>query len=231
MLQRGGDQMKQMMITITALALTAAASNAETLKPVTSSIKDQQVCGNGELVWAGQTTARIGFDTVVRMGDAYIAVFKLPALPAGEIIKSASLSVNITVPQSVHPGDLDWNVDVYGVRSSDTEAVLASDFFDGADDVKATKVIDNFVAIKGAAPATAGICDSGKSETFGAWLQTLYADGAPKQKYAVVRLNPDVAFGDFKKGGQYQLSSKFLQIGTGDHADVKPAMTITTGAK
>ncbi len=223
--------MKKTMITALTFALITSVSMAEQLPPVTSSIKDQQVYGCGELVWVGQTTARVGFDTVTRMGSAFIAVFKLPALPAGETIKSASLSVNITVPQSVHPGDLDWNVDVYGVRSSDTEAVLASDFFDGADDVKATKVIDNFVAIKGTTPTAAGICDSGKSETFGVWLQTLYADGAPKQKYAIVRLNPDVAFGDFKKGGQYQLSSKFLQIGTGDHAAVKPSLTITTGAK
>jgi len=223
--------MKQTMVVITALVMAMSSSRAETLKPVVSSAKDQQVCGNGELVWVGQTTARVGFDTVTRMGSALIAVFKLPDLPQGETIKSASLAVNIIAPQSIHPGDLDWNVDVYGVRSSDTEAVLASDFFDGADDVKATKVIDNFVAIKGSTPAAAGICDSGKSETFGAWLQTLYADGAPKQKYAIVRLNPDVAFGDFKKGGQYQLSSKFLQIGTGDHADVKPSLTITTGSK
>lgn len=223
--------MNKMMFMMTALALTTAASKAETLKPVFSSAKDQQVYGCGELVWVAQPTVRVGFDTVTRMGSAYIAVFKLPDLPQGETIKSASLAVNITAPQSIHPGDLDWNVDVYGVRSSDTETVLASDFFDGADDVKATKVIDNFIAIKGPVPAATGVCDSGKSEAFGAWLQTLYADGAPKQKYAFVRLNPDIAFGDFKKGGKYQLSSKFLQIGTGDHADVKPSLTIITGSK
>lgn len=223
--------MNKTMVIITALALTVSASKAETLKPVVSSAKDQQVYGCGELVWAGGTTARIGYDTVVRQGSAYLAVFKLPDLPSGETIKSAALSVKITAPQAVYGGTPDWNVDVYGVRGANAETVLASDFFDGADDVKAAKVIDNFIAVKGGTPAAVGVCDSGNNEAFGAWLQKLYTDGVPNQKYAVVRLNPDVAFADFKKGGQYQLSSIFIQIGTGDHAEVKPALTITTGTK
>ena len=223
--------MNKTMVFIAALALTTAASKAETLKPVASSAKDQQVYGCGELVWAGQTTARVGFDTVTRMGSAYIAVFKLPDLPSGETIQSASLAVTMAAPQSVHGGEPDWNVDVYGVRAANTEAVLASDFFDGANDTNTTKVIDNFVSIQGAVPAKAGLYDSGQSAAFGAWLQKLYTDGVPNQKYAFIRLNADVVYGDYKKDGKYQMGSKYVQFATGDHADAKPVLTITTGSK
>lgn len=223
--------MKKTKTVISVIVFAFAAAQAETLNPVTSSAKDQQVYGNGELVWAGQKTARVGFDTVTRLGSAYIAVFKLPDLPSGETIQSASLAVTMTAPQSVHGGEPDWNIDVYGVRAANTETVLASDFFDGADDANATKVIDNFISIQGAVPATAGSCDSGRSETFGVWLQKLYMDGVPNQKYAFVRLNPDVAFGDYKKDGKYQMGSKYVQFGTGDHETAKPVLTIITASK
>jgi len=225
--------MKKTMVLLT-LGLVASVSMADTLSPVSADKSDQQLCGSGP-IWVGQTSARIGYDIVSNMGAVYVAVFALPTLPEGETITSAALMINVLAPQGVFGGEADWNIDVYGVRSSSSAKVLPADFFEGENDDKATKVIDDFIAVKGDSPAAAGPCKSGAKEAFGAWLQTLYTGNTPNQAYAVIRLNSDVPFANYKhkKNPEIQNASRFLKIGTGDSdaAATRPTLTITTGPR
>lgn len=227
--------MKKNMITVLTFALIASFSMAEQLPPVTVDKADQGLNGGGTPGWVGQKDVRVGYGTTNTMGGAYAMVFALPTLPDGETIKSATLAINVLAPQGVFGGEADWNIDVYGVRGSSSSKVLPTDFFEGDDDTNATKVIDNFIAVKGTAPAAVGPCDTGKNVAFGTWLQTLYEGTTPKQKYAVVRLNADVAFANYKntRNSALQNTSRFLNIGTGDNdaATARPVLTITTGAK
>jgi hypothetical protein len=204
------------------------------LSPVSSEKSDQQLCGGGP-VWVGQNSARVGYDTTNNMGAVFVAVFALPTLPEGETVTSAALAINVLAPQGVFGGELDWNIDVYGVRSSGSSKVLPTDFFDGEDDTNATKVIDNFITVKGDSPAAVGSRKSGSSDAFGAWLKTLYTGNVPNQTYAIVRLNSDIPFAGYKhkKNPDLQNASRFLKIGTGDSekAEARPMLTITTGSK
>jgi hypothetical protein len=227
--------MKKTIRTVLSVTLFASVALAEQLPPVTSDKADQGLCGGGTPGWIGQKDVRVGYGTTNTMGGAYVMVFALPTLPDGETIKSATLAINVLAPQGVFGGEADWNIDVYGVRGSSASKVLLTDFFEGENDTNATKVIDNFIAVKGNAAATVGPCDTGKNAAFGTWLQTLYEGNTPKQKYAVVRLNADVAFANYKntRNSALQNTSRFLNIGTGDNdtAAARPVLTITAAAK
>ena len=227
--------MKKTMITALTFALITSVSMAEQLPSVTADKADQGLYGGGTPGWVGQKDVRVGYDTTNNMGGAYVMVFALPTLPDGETIKSATLAINVLAPQGVFGGEGDWNIDVYGVRGSSSSKVLPTDFFEGDTDTNATKVIDNFIAVKGTAPAAVGPCDTGKNATLGAWLQTLYEGNTPKEKYAFVRLNSDVAYADYKntRNSALQNTSRFLKIGTSDSdtAAARPTLTVTTASK
>jgi hypothetical protein len=227
--------MKKIIRAVLSASLFASVSMAEPLAPVTSDKADQGLYGTGALGWVGQKDVRIGYDTTNNLGGAYVMVFALPTLPDGETVKSATLAINVLAPQGVFGGEADWNIDVYGVRGSSSSKVLAADFFEGDNDANSTKVIEDFIAVKGTAPAAVGPCDAGKNAAFGAWLQTLYEGNTPKEKYAFVRLNSDVAFANYKntRNPALQNTSRFLKVGTGDNdtAAARPTLTIITGTK
>lgn len=227
--------MKKIMMAVLTFVFITSAAMAGKLSPVSSEKTDQSLWGTGAAAWIGQKESRIGYDTTNNMGGAYIAVFKLPVLPDGETISSATLSVNVLKPQGVFGGEPDWNIDVYGVRASTSSKVLPTDFFEGDNDTNATRVVDNFISVKGTVPAATGPCDSGKSAEFGAWLQKLYTGNTPNQPYVFIRLNSDVPYAGYKhiKNPAIQVTSRYLQIGTGDNetAGACPTLTITTGSK
>jgi hypothetical protein len=227
--------MKKTIRAVLSVSLFASVSMAEQLAPVAVDKADQGLCGTGALGWVGQKDVRIGYDTTNVLGSAYVMVFALPTLPDGETIKSATLAINVLAPQGVFGGEADWNIDVYGVRASGSSKVMPADFFEGDNDTNSTKVIEDFIAVKGNAPAAVGPCDTGKNAAFGAWLQTLYEGNVPKQKYAFIRLNSDVAFANYKntRNSALQNTSRFLKVGAGDNdtATARPTLTVTTGSK
>lgn len=221
--------MKKVIIVALAVTLCASVSMASVIT-LTSNPKDQVVYGinTNPPAWVGQATARVGYDVISKQGDAYIMVFTLPTLPAGETISSASLYTYSTV--TVGNNVKSWNIDVYGVRAADSTAVSTNDFFDGANDPNATKVIDDYVQIITTNKTAVGAYYSTTNTSFGAWLTTLYTGNVPNYSNAFVRMNADVAYANMTNNAGYQIASCYPTFATGDDPIVsqRPVLTLYT---
>lgn len=222
--------MKKIITTAVLAVFCAAGSNADLIN-VTANTADQQLSGDGTLTWVGQTTSRLGFDSVTKKSDVIIIPFALPVLPEGESILSASFSINVTLSQSIFGGEPNWNVDLYGIRAGSTPAaVWASDFYDGPDDPAHTKLTDNFIQVIGNTATPTGTYTS-SSDSIAEWLQTFYTGNTPNQTYVFFRVNPDVAFLSYTNASGTQVASRFLTVATADNATaaLRPVLSLTTG--
>lgn len=88
-----------------------------------------------------------------------------------------------------------FNLDLYAVRVSDTSTVLASDFYAGAADTKATLIQDNFITpdspIRVTGNPNYSTTNDAADAKLVAFLNEAYAKGANAGKYVFIRLSPD----------------------------------------
>jgi hypothetical protein len=212
---------------LTVFMLSAVFVQADVLTAVLSDGADQELYGDGTAKWVGQTTARIGADAATRQ-NSYVMPFLLPTLPEGQSITSVSLDITLKSQSYVKADGADpvWNIDLYGVRASDSVAVdLNNDGYMGENDAAATKIEDNF--FEGInlviAPGDYSTSAAG-SIALGDWLQSYYTGNTPNQTYAFLRLSPDLATLYADAGG-----SRYLEIYTGNDGTNAPELIITTG--
>lgn len=206
----------------TSLTLTLAALSAQaTTFNINSNSADQQYSGGGAATWVGQSTARIG--TGSADGSVFVMVFELPTLAEGETISTSNLDFYLDSSSNL-PSEESWNIDLYGVRTSNSATVQSTDFFMDANDASATKLEDNILAGMGtAAPTTGTHSTSIAGDTaLTDWLNSLYSGNTPIATYAFIRLNGDLAAGDMT-------NSRYVTIQTGDGTNA-PVLQINTSA-
>ena len=139
---------------VCAASLLAGNVSAAVIGPIATEVSDIELRGASH-AWVGQTTARIGRDVAAGgLGNNYLAVFALPTLASGESISSADFQFNLKTTATNFNGEDPFNIDVYGVRGSNSSAVIdVADFFVGADDTGTTKIEDDILTL-GAGPST-----------------------------------------------------------------------------
>lgn len=212
--------MKKPLSTSLALVLAALSAQAATYD-LDSNIADQERHGDGAAQWVGQSTARIGMG--VASGSAFVFVFELPTLGAGETISAANFDTTVT-QANVFNDPIEWNIDLYGVRSSNSSTVLAADFFMDANDASATMLQDNFWAgldVQANAPAVGEHSTSIAGDAaLTAWLNSLYTGSTPDAAYAFLRMNGDLIAGSMQ-------ASRWVTIETGNGTNL-PGLQITT---
>lgn len=214
--------MNKLLFTSLALVLTALNAQAATHN-ISSGTTDQERYGDGGSNWVGQSTSNIGKSSV--SGNAFIFVFELPTLAPGETISSANFSTYVSSNGNIFNGtDSVWNIDLYGVRTSDSSTVLAADFFMEANDTSATKIQDNFWADLNSASSAPAVGEHSTSiagdSALTAWLNSLYTGTTPNQTYAFMRLNADKAPTEIT-------NSRFVTIQTGNGTNL-PVLQITS---
>ncbi len=210
---------------VCAASLLAGNVSAAVIGPIATEVSDIELRGAGH-AWVGQTTARIGRDVGGgSLGNNYLAVFALPTLASGESISSADFQFNLKTTATNFNGEDPFNIDVYGVRGSNSSAVIdVADFFVGADDTGTTKIEDDILTL-GAGPSTGsapGVYTTSSGVALGAWLSTLYGgDETPDVAYAFIRLSPDALASSTSGSHFFTIYSNITDA---------PTLTITTAA-
>ncbi len=208
------------VIGLVVTSLLAGEAGATLVGPVASDAADQVVRGNGTLRFVGQNPNRVGPENTTNMGHALVLVFALPTLPSGESITEADLQLNVVSKNGPFGGDPNYNIDAYGVRTSNSSSVLVSDFFMDANDVSATKIQEDMLSWLSSG---AGIHNTTNDAAVGAWLSTLYTGDTPNDTYAFIRLNGDVPVTSLP-------ANRYFNISTGDGSTNAPLLSITTAA-
>ena len=149
---------------------------------------------------------------------AYVMVFQLPTLAAGETVTDANLDVVLVNLRSGMIG----NVDLYGLPYRSASAVIAADYYQGvyAGDVAATALQDDICVLT--TPLGPVASDAVGDSNIAAYLNAQYAAGAQGGDYVFLRLSPDV---DEAPNYQYYAFAS----ANADDAGTRPVLTITTG--
>lgn len=149
--------------------------------------------------WDGQPNERVGHSP----DAAFVYVFELPTLSDGEVVSTADFKTTVT-------GGNDWGalyqkgVDLYGVRLSDSNVVLISDYYGGAFAATGNNGVgiqENFVyqpnnyngSLDPTLPGDYHTDDTADT-ALATWLQSLYDSPSydpAGSNYAFIRLNGD----------------------------------------
>jgi hypothetical protein len=185
---------------------------------------DQDLFSDNTAAYVSGPLGRVGSGYVGKPQSVSVLPFKLPALPPGERIISATLRANLEFWS-------DWgaslkNIDIYGigVTRDSSGANYPANFVNGvtpASNASAFLLQDNWIT-----PADiTGNSGSGKtipkvSQDFGWFVQALYDNGALAGKYGFLSLAHDATL----------TSQRFYGITSADGTSFpKPVITIVTG--
>ena len=122
-------------------------------------------------------------------GRNAVMIFALPALPFGQQVISAALTIDV----AGRSGSPSFNGDLWGIGFQTNTTPLLEYFEADSGDSSNTKLQDNVLL-----PSTsAGSVFTGNSTSFGAYLQTFYATNPAYGggAYVFLRLNPDANAG------------------------------------
>lgn len=174
--------------------------------------------------WNGDGGLQMGDDNAEFNKDdqAGIAVFELPDL-AGETIGTASLDFTFTSGAFLGPGGdgLPKGVDVYGLRTSSSNAVQTSDYGFGSTPGNGDLIQDDIFVITNSEPFPGAVSistDATGDANLASWLQNQYDNGANAGDYVFIRLNLDDA------------TNNALAFGSANNATEanRPSLTIAT---
>jgi hypothetical protein len=187
----------------------------------------------GDAISAGVSGAmRVGSRTVsssTGFGTAAspIFAFELPALPAGEAVSSATLSIMTKTQTSNLPAS-GVNADLYGLPYD--AAALDQDptryYAGGNDTTSGVELLqDNFLV-----PADAAAADARHvSVDISAWLQAQYDAGAVAGDFAILRFSYDQV-PDLHAHNRYLIWQRRASSTTENDSSVWPYLNITTEA-
>ncbi len=153
--------------------------------------ESREVYFGGEVVDTAATdpeTARIGYcsATDVLWDGNLILAFKLPALPAGKVISSASLSW-LYLGHGSRTGPTH---DLYGLNyrpAATSPLITAADFYVGTSDAAATKIGANVTDFNAVGQ---WLGTDAQSKLLAAYIQAQYANGAAQNDWILLRINP-----------------------------------------
>lgn len=171
---------------------------------------DRGIRNGDTLLNASSTNCRIGTETAGQT-TCYVVPFLLPAIPAGEVITEASLSL-YSETQNYLNGQA--NMDVRGVRTATTSAVQLTDSTNG------TLIADNAYVLNSSIPVAQTLTISTAGMV--AYLRGVYAnDPDAAGKYVFLTIFPDVA---------NSLVSRYVTVSSANNATAsqRPVLTITT---
>ncbi|MCK5824922.1 MAG: T9SS type A sorting domain-containing protein [Ichthyobacteriaceae bacterium] len=178
---------------------------------INASATDNSVFNNGGMQWVGYHTHRIGSDKNISV----IIPFEIPELGVGENITSAKF--NFTVLQS--GGNLNNNIDMYGLPYRNTSTVLSTDYFAGAfgTDNNATALQNNILELL----PTAGRYSSSVGVELANYINTEISNGAKTGDFVFIRLSIDT-----NENGNYN----FWDIAAQDDATAqdRPTLQLST---
>jgi len=203
--------------------LVVQAATQATLITVPVETGDQVILSDGSLRFVGDPSGRVGAGYSATTSSDYVLPFKLPALPAGEHIVSASLSLNLENWYNRY--DRLQNVDLYGIATAraSAAAVAASDFVDGTDPASnsAAVLLQDNLLTSADAPGVSAFTnvDLKTSGDFGWFVQALYDDGAQPGQYGFLVLSHD---------GALDLMRYFIITSANSSSLPKPALNLVT---
>lgn len=201
---------------------------AQTIVPI--DVADQQFDSNGGSSWIGQASARVGktsqADPVVAWD--YIMPFALPTIPDGEVITSATLTVNLQGWTSFASiGD----VQLFGINrvNASPGVVFASDFVDASNpSANPDAVLLQSDMIPSSAITSTGASNLTEPYTsidISSYIQNLYdVEGGAAGEFGFLTLAVDVT----TVGSS---SNNYYDISTANSATTawQPFLTIETG--
>jgi len=153
--------------------------------------ESREVYSGGEVVDPAVTdpeTARLGYCSATDLlwdGNLILA-FKLPALPAGKVVSSASLSW-LYLGHGSRTGPTH---DLYGLNykpAATNPVVTAADYYLGTSDAAATKISGNVTDFNAAGQ---WLGTGAESKLLAAYIQAQYKNGAVQNDWILLRLNP-----------------------------------------
>ena len=177
---------------------------AETI-PVDGDTADQEIYSDkSSPKWPGQLTSRIGAAKSTASG-ALVIPFMIPAISAGEIVSSASLTFNLVgIANSVI-----GNVDVFGLDYRTSSTVSVDDY-----DASATLIMDNAMT-SSTSSGTVTITESALVD----YINDQISNGATTGDYVFLRLSPDAV----------ESGSSYWTVTT-SNGTPKPVLTLETGS-
>lgn len=210
------------------LALCASSLTAQVVVPI--DVADQQFDSNGGSSWIGQASARVGktsqADPAVPWD--YIMPFALPTIPDGEVITSATLTVNLQGWTSFASiGD----IQLYGINRVNAAPGVdfANDFVDARDpgsNANAVLLQSDFVPSSAiTSTGGSGLTDPYTSIDISAFVQNLYdVEGGSAGEFGFLTLAVDVDTVGSVSNNYYDIST----ANSGTPA-WQPFLTIETG--
>ncbi len=156
--------------------------------------------------------------------------FALPALPAGEVVDTAFLSLELNTAASTQTPVADANVDLYGLpfqaaplaTPAANDPIILQRYYQGPNDTRYPKLQEDFFV-----PADVPAVDPTNRKTsvnIGSFIQGLYTAGAQPGDFAVLRLSYDDATFDATVNNSYRFRSGDAAVALGD----RPVLTINT---
>ncbi len=213
--------------TVLVVGVSASYATAGVI-PIAGDTADGWVTNEGSNYIDNTNNFLIGGLTSPSRSTSGIMVFQLPAIPSGEVVTDASVSINFLNHQS---GSLSNTIDVYGLGYRGSSAISANDHYVGTFNGDATDswaLHDDFllaVAFTGAAVdntiySTSGNVGTG-SVSLLAYLEAQYTAGAEAGDYVFIRLsasNPAVG----------QQNRVFIDSANTGSGATLPTLTLTT---
>lgn len=210
---------------VAAPMLLASAANAAVIT-VSADLSDYEALSSGATSTGVSGNLRIGTRTVGTTPTIATTVlpFALPAIPAGEEIVSATLTVTTIAQTSNLPTA---NTDLYGLPLDPAPVDVTAApprYFTGSVDTDPTvQLLQNDYLVPGNATTTAPIT----SIDISSYINSLYTGGANTGDFAILRLSYDSDNTDLTALNRYLIGAS----GTTTQAAANfPVLTITTQA-
>lgn len=172
---------------------------------------------SGGSTWVGQPTLSVGHNSTHGLMSVF-HMFALPAIPAGEVVTSASLSFQLTKVQSFG-ADL-ANGDLFALDFRSTPSVTIADHYEGSFSGSTDTGIQDDIITRLSSLGTI-TTDATGSANLVSYVNTQISNGATSGDFLIFRYNIDDSIAT---------SSRYYSIAMADHSTeaFRPVLSLTT---
>ncbi|MBC2605580.1 putative Ig domain-containing protein [Pelagicoccus albus] len=206
------------LVVFAGLSLATTVSSREVT--LSADRGDREVQDTGSMSWHTPATYRVG-GVAYRKDGAAVMAFQLPSLDAGESVTGGSFAATLSGIANTPSG----TVDIYGLLSRSSAAILATDYVEGAfaDKSGAWALVQNF-----ALPNTASgrlTSSSSASDAIADYINAQYAAGAEAGDWLILVLAPsnsdesNYRYWTFVSADGSSAPTLTLEIGEGETAE------------
>jgi hypothetical protein len=180
---------------------------------------DTGVYSDGQLLWIGGGSRRVGGAESGGRDECVVYVFELPTLTSGQSIVDANLSFYLESYSYYSPAG---NVDLYGIAYRSSSSVQSDDWYQGAydGDPNATALQNNIMTPSSPEETTINTSSSGDN-ALKAYLNAQYDGGAEGGDYVFIRVNAD--------SNETNTPQKYWVVSMANNATAsqRPVLTVT----